>query len=135
MRSKCRPYLCGAIQGCTDGEAHDWRDRIKIEFSGAYDPTVRDYRKYDDQNTIPYREIVELDKRDIRLSDMLLVHWVAPSVGTSMEIFYGWTLGKPIILWLDSSPPIISPWLKYHSSCVVHSYQCAIDKVSLYAPL
>ena len=44
-----------------------------------------------------YREIVEFDKIDIQRSDVIMVNYVKPSVGTSMEVCYAWTIGKPII--------------------------------------
>src|SRR5258707_4663776 len=39
-------------------------------------------------------EIVENDKADIDKSDVLLVNYVKPSVGTSMEILWAWLAHK-----------------------------------------
>lgn len=110
-------YLCGPINGCTDEEANGWRDITKrylaqIPTMYPIDPMKRDYRGEEDD---VYREIVDLDKLDIRNSDALLVYYEKPSVGTSMEIFYAWTLGKPIII-IHPDAARISPWLKYHST-------------------
>lgn len=135
-------YLCGPINGCTDEEANGWRDLAKYYLQyydkDAFtvrtpkmipiDPMKRDYRG---QEGDTYREIVDLDKLDIRNSDALLVYYEKPSVGTSMEIFYAWTLGKPIVV-VTPSGTNISPWLKYHSTKIIYSdngfLNHAIDK-------
>lgn len=112
-------YLCGPINGCTDDEANNWRSDIKVQYGAAscIDPMVRDYRGTEH---LDYREIVDLDKRDIRDADVILVNYDKPSVGTSMEVFYAWQLGKPVIVWCRSDA-VISPWLRYHSTTFVHS--------------
>lgn len=112
-----RIYLCGPINGCTDDEANNWRTAVKDFFKDTLDPMVRDYRG---KEAVAYREIVDLDKRDVRDSDIILVNYDKPSVGTSMEVFYAWTLGKPIIVWCKPDA-VVSPWLRYHSTTFVHS--------------
>lgn len=118
-------YLCGPINGCTDAECVDWRAEAKRHFPGAIDPMKRDYRGVE---LAAYREIVDLDKRDIRMSDVMLVSYVKPSVGTSMEVLYAWTLGVPIIVIADLAASI-SPWLRYHSTSIVHSVADAVAKI------
>lgn len=110
-------YLCGPINGCTDAEANDWRTVAKSHFPGAIDPMVRDYRGKEATN---YREIVDLDKRDVRAADVVLVNYDKPSVGTSMEVFYAWTIGKPVVIWCRPDATI-SPWLRYHSTAFARS--------------
>jgi nucleoside 2-deoxyribosyltransferase len=117
-------YLCGPINGCTDAEAKDWRAEAKAKFC-SIDPMTRDYRG---KEATCYREIVELDKRDIRRCDVVLVNYSKPSVGTSMEIFYAWTLGKPVVLWCPQDC-VLSPWLLYHSTAIVHSLHGAVAKI------
>jgi len=127
-------YLCGPINGCTDEEANGWRqiatDHLLYLKGNPFgqnrenpnmvpvDPMDRDYRGME---AGVYREIVDLDKLDIRNSDALLVYYEKPSVGTSMEVFYAWTLGKPIIV-LTPRKTKISPWLRYHSTKIVEYY-------------
>jgi len=118
-----RVYLAGPINGCTDEEAKNWRAVAKDEFPNAIDPMVRDYRGIEEDC---YRQIVDLDKRDIRNSDCLLVNYVKPSVGTSMEIFYAWTLGKPIVV-VARNDVRISPWLRYHSTTIIDSFNDAYE--------
>lgn len=116
-------YLCGPINGCTDAEASNWREFVKERlFQHEHiDPMKRDYRG---KEAVAYREIVDLDKADVRAADLILVNYDKPSVGTAMEVFYAWGLDKPVLVW---APPaaVISPWLRYHSTKIVHS----IDEV------
>lgn len=118
-------YLGGPINGCTDEECKDWREQVKVFYPKAIDPMVRDYRGREAEC---FAEIVELDKEDIRNADVLLVSYSKPSVGTSMEIFYAWSIGKPIVLW--HQPEIsLSPWLLYHCTAFVTSLKEALNKV------
>ena len=112
-------YLCGPINGCTDEECRDWREHVKANYPGpTLDPMRRDYRG---KETEAYREIVELDKIDVAQADVLLVNYDKPSVGTSMEILLAWQIGKRVVL---VCPPgaSLSPWLRYHSHHIVHSF-------------
>lgn len=123
--SSAKVYLCGPINGCTDTEATKWREEVKKFYPKSIDPMVRDYRGKEADS---YREIVDLDKRDVRACDCLLVNYVKPSVGTSMEVFYAWTIGKPIII-LCASDAVVSPWLRYHSTCFAHSLGEAVSAI------
>ncbi len=124
-------YLCGPINGCTDAEASDWREFMKERlFQHEHiDPMKRDYRG---KEAIAYREIVDLDKADVRAADLILVNYDKPSVGTSMEVFYAWSLDKPVLVW---APPtaVISPWLRYHSTKIVHSIDEAVETIRSWA--
>lgn len=120
-----KPYLCGPINGCTDAEANDWRAAVKVHFPESIDPMKRDYRGKEE---VAYREIVDLDKRDVRSCDIVLVNYVKPSVGTSMEVFYAWAIGKPVVVWC-ASDAVISPWMRYHATAFVHSLHDAVTKL------
>jgi nucleoside 2-deoxyribosyltransferase len=116
-------YLCGPINGCTDAECKDWREFVKSQWEGdTLDPMRRDYRGKEDESV---REIVELDKIDVTVSDYILVNYDRPSVGTSMEILYAWERGKPIIV-VAKEGERISPWLRYHSHKITHSFADAL---------
>lgn len=125
MENKTKVYLCGPINGCTDAEAKNWREAVKEYFPASIDPMKRDYRGKELTN---YREIVDLDKRDIRNSDIILVNYDKPSVGTSMEVFYAWTLGIPVVVWAAPNTRL-SPWLIYHSTTIVNSLDEVVNKI------
>lgn len=117
-------YLCGPINGCTDEEAKGWRELVKASWPGrCIDPMRRDYRG---QEAERYVEIVELDKIDVDEADYILVSYDKPSVGTSMEILYAWERGKPVII-VCRPDANLSPWLRYHSHAIVHSYTDALE--------
>ena len=120
-----RVYLCGPINGCTDSEANDWRDEVTKHFPDAINPMVRDYRG---KEAVAYREIVDLDKRDVRNADIVLVNYTKPSIGTAMEVFYAWTLGTPVVVWC-AEDAVVSPWLRYHATAFIHSLKDAISKI------
>lgn len=116
-------YLCGPINGCTDAEAKNWREYVKTRLPDTLDPMRRDYRGREDQCV---NEIVELDKIDVMNSDVLLVNYDRPSVGTSMEVLYAFERAKLVVVVCrpDAS---ISPWLRYHSHKIVHSFDDAVE--------
>jgi nucleoside 2-deoxyribosyltransferase len=111
-------YLCGPINGCTDEECKDWREAAKTRLPDTLDPMRRDYRGKEAES---YREIVELDKRDIEASNVVLVNYDRPSVGTSMEILWAWLKETPVVV-VCKADAVISPWLRYHSTEIVHSF-------------
>ena len=123
--SRVKIYLCGPINGCTDSECMDWRAEVLKHFPDAIDPMKRDYRGKEAES---YREIVDLDKRDVRDAEVILINYVKPSVGTAMECFYAWTLQKPIVLLCERGANL-SPWLRYHSTAIVHSVAEAVAKI------
>lgn len=119
-------YLCGPINGCTDDDAASWREWFKRNDDlQCVDPMRRDYRGGELEN---YREIVELDKIDIQNSDAIVVMYKHQSVGTSMEILFAWSIGKPVIL-IDECSGTISPWLRYHATSIVRSKEKALEKI------
>jgi nucleoside 2-deoxyribosyltransferase len=121
-------YLCGPINGCTDEECKDWRELVKSKWAGAtLDPMRRDYRGKEDESV---KQIVEFDKIDIMNSDIVLVSYDKPSVGTSMEILYAFERGKFVIIVADRNTRI-SPWLRYHSHAIVRSFAEALEMVAL----
>lgn len=112
-----RVYLGGPINGCTDEEASGWREAVKplLEERGHswLDPMARDYRGREMEPGIA-AEIVENDKEDIGQCDLLLMSCPKPSVGTSMEVFYGHSLGLPVIAVIPAGQTP-SPWIVYHA--------------------
>lgn len=108
-------YLAGAIHGRSDAECLDWRAEAKSLWLGpVLDPMRRDARGYEHDPHV-VKGTVEADKKDIAMADGVLVNFVNPSVGTSMEIHFAWMLGKPIAL-VDArlTPDPMSIWINYH---------------------
>ena len=120
-------YLSGAMLGCTDEECRDWREFVKQKLKGvSLDPMIRDYR---DRPMEGMMDMVVNDKADIDLCNVVLVNFVKPSVGTSMEVLYGWERGKKIIL-VAPLDTVISPWLVYHSHHIFHTVEEAVDYIN-----
>lgn len=123
-------YLAGAINGCTDAEANDWRSAFKEGYDGpTLDPMRRDYRGREAECV---DEIVELDKVDIDECEVFIANCPKPSWGTAMEIFYAWEKLKPVIIIHDVAVPI-SPWVRYHSDAIVHSIADAVEAAERFA--
>jgi len=120
-------YLCGPINGCADNECIDWREVVKHRLHDTIDPMRRDYRGREAEY---YSEIVELDKADIAASGVVLVNYDKPSVGTSMEILWAWLHKIPVVV-VCCEDASISPWLRYHASKIVHSFDEAIDWIEV----
>lgn len=93
-------YLCGPINGCSNSECSEWRELVKTWGFETLDPMRRDYRGKEDGCV---KEIVELDKIDVVNSDIILVNYARPSVGTSMKILYAFERGKLIIVVSDKN--------------------------------
>ena len=120
-------YLSGAMLGCTDEECRDWREYAKLHLKGtALDPMIRDYR---DKPMEGMMDMVINDKADIDTCDIVLVNFVKPSVGTSMEVLYGWERGKKIVL-VAPRDTVISPWLVYHSHYLFHTLDDAVKFIN-----
>jgi predicted Rossmann-fold nucleotide-binding protein len=119
-------YLCGPIMGCTDSEANDWRALVKGLWDGpVLDPMRRDYRGSELES---FEEVVKLDKVDVHQSDALIVNFPGPSVGTAMEVYMAFEMGKLVVVVV--APDVrISPWLRYHSHAIVYSFGDAVNVV------
>jgi nucleoside 2-deoxyribosyltransferase len=124
-------YLCGPINGCTDEECRNWREYVKerTKYSCYFeylDPMRRDYRGKEAESV---NEIVTLDKIDIANSDAILVNYDKPSVGTSMEVYIAFSTGKLVVV-VAQSDAVVSPWLRYHSHKIAHSFDEAVSFVT-----
>lgn len=123
-------YLCGPINGRTDGDATGWREAVKRMWSGQHlDPMRRDYRGREFEPGIA-AEIVAGDIEDIHASDAILVFFDKPSVGTAMEVFYAkHVLNKPVVV-IDASDKPLSPWLVHHSDHQTRDMKAALEFIS-----
>ena len=129
-----RIYLCGPMAGCDDEEAGGWRDDAAKYLNArgltTLDPMDRDYRHYDDSedpaSALP--DLVEEDKIDIEMSDVLLVNYTKVSAGTSKEILLGWQKQKRVIV-VAPEDLSLSPWVHYHAHKIYHNMQEAYDHI------
>lgn len=120
-------YLAGPIDGVTDQEARAWRTEARTLLNGdVLDPMARDFRGREHECM---NEIVEADKADIDKAALVLAHCWKPSVGTSMEIVYAWTLGKRVHVIVPRGAPC-SPWLRYHATAVHDSLVAACEIIN-----
>ena len=131
---KMRVYLCGPMAGCSDEEAGDWRKAATLHLNSfgihTLDPMDRDYRytSYGDnpESTLP--DLVEEDKIDIEMSDVVLVNYTKPSTGTAMEIILAWQRAKRVIV-VNPKGLQLSPWIWYHAHKVYGSMHEAYDHI------
>ena len=126
---KLTVYLAGPMLGRSDDDCKVWREKMidSVMDVNFNNPMDRDYRDKKIEDGVD-RDIVEHDKRDIDLSEIVVVHYDKPSVGTSMEILYAFDRGKYILL-INRSKKRLSPWLTYHASNIVKTLKEAIEVI------
>lgn len=112
-------YLCGGINGLTDSQCIDWRERAKQLLNcDTLDPMRRDYRGVEADNV---SAIVENDLIDLTSCTHVLVNASRPSWGTAMEIVYAHQKKRKVVAFVDGGR--VSPWLAYHCMCVVNTLE------------
>jgi hypothetical protein len=103
-------YLSGPIFGRSDGDCIAWRQMAKTVLPDVIDPMdFGDHRADWAEHVV---EIVEKDKANIDRCDTLLVNADRVSIGTPMEILYGWQKGKQVVVVRNAD--LLGPWLDYH---------------------
>ena len=118
-------YLAGPIFQCNDRECVAWRQEAKAKLKGfdVIDPMeTTDFRG---KTKAFFRELVESGKARIDSSDIILANITKPSIGTSMEILYGWERGKKV--YVVEQQEHINPWLLYHAEHLFESLDEAIS--------
>jgi nucleoside 2-deoxyribosyltransferase len=129
-----RVYLCGPMAGCTDEEAGEWRKAATVHLNGfgitTLDPMDRDYRytEYGDDPESVLPALVEEDKIDIEMADVVLVNYTQPSTGTAMEIILAWMRNKRVIV-VNPLGLQLSPWIHYHAHEVYGSMHEAYEHI------
>jgi nucleoside 2-deoxyribosyltransferase len=119
-------YLAGGINGLNDADANNWRTQARELLNGdVLDPMARDYRGSEDANV---DAIVEGDLDDIARCDTVLAWCPRASWGTAMEIHHAWTQGQTVVVVVPAGQPV-SPWLRYHSTRLVHTLEDAVQAI------
>jgi nucleoside 2-deoxyribosyltransferase len=129
-----RVYLCGPMAGCTDAEAGEWRDAATKHLNGfgltTLNPMDRRYRYYeygdDPESVLP--DLVEEDKIDIEMSDVVLCNFTKSSTGTAMELILAWMQNKRVVV-VNPNGLQLSPWVYYHSHRIFDSMHEAYDHI------
>lgn len=122
-------YLAGPIDALTQKEAEEWRIYASRVFMKWDIECINPLRGKNVDNTYTPNEIVHRDLYDIRRADILLANYMrkgVPYIGTSMEIVYAHSWGKPVIVttdWCDSY------WLKYHATAILDNLDKAIEYI------
>jgi hypothetical protein len=128
------------MAGCDDSKAADWRNEATKKLNAAgittLDPMDRDYRYTiygdDPQSVLP--DLVEEDKIDIEMSDVVLVNYEFvgygenTGAGTNMEIILAWQRAKRVIVVCPEGK-LLSPWVVYHSHKVYRTMDEAYDHI------
>jgi len=123
-------YLCGPIMDEDKGKAREWRKiaikRLSKKFK-LLDPMRRNFK---DREVDSANEIVEFDLQDIRNSDILLVNYNKPSIGTAMEVFYAsYNLGKFVVAFSPFSFKDCSPWMVKFCTKILPNLDVAIKYI------
>jgi len=122
-------YLSGPIMDESEGKAREWRHEASLMLQDNFmllDPMRRNFR---DKEVDSANEIVEFDLLDIKNSDIILVNYGKPSIGTSMEVFYAsQNLGKFVIAFSQFSFVNCSPWMVKYCTKIL----CSLEEACLY---
>lgn len=115
-------YLSGPMCGVADEIRDSWRDEVISKYGNKcifLDPRVR---KLTETNK---KWVVKKDKEDILRSDVLLVRYFMPTVGTSMEILFAHNLNIPVLCVINEETfkPL---WLEVHVTKFFNSFEDAI---------
>ena len=115
-------YLCGPINGMEDYQCRTWREQATrmLTFCSVIDPMRRDYRANAAEHA---REIVRLDKQDIRACDLLLYYCDRKSFGSPMELLYAYDLGKSTITITTEFAD--QPWIIANSMAICSTLEDA----------
>lgn len=129
-----RVYLCGPMADCTDDEAGGWREDAAKYLNArgitTLNPMDRRFRYYEygDDPTSVLPDLVEEDKIDIEMSDVLLVNYTKISAGTNMEVILGWQTHKRVIV-VAPEDMSLSPWVHYHCHDLFHDMDEAYNRI------
>lgn len=115
------------------GAARNWRKVAIKDLCKSFvilDPMRRNFK---DREVDSANEIVEFDLQDIRSSDILLVNYNKPSIGTAMEVFYASKeLGKFVVAFSPFDFEECSPWMVRYCTKILPSLEHAIKYISMH---
>jgi len=129
-------YLSGPIMDEHLGEARAWRKTAKLLLQNKFHLLDPMRRQFIDRQVDSANEIVEFDLQDVRESDILLVNYNKPSIGTSMEVFYAaQNLGKFVVAFSPFKFENCSPWMVRYCTKILSSLEEACDYINIHFPI
>ena len=121
-------YLSGPIMDECAGRAREWREEAKSLLGAHFRLLDPMRRQFVDRQVDSANEIVEFDLQDIRDSDILLVNYCKPSIGTSMEVFYAaHDQGRFVVTFAPFEFRDCSPWMVRFSTKILPSLEAACE--------
>jgi nucleoside 2-deoxyribosyltransferase len=138
-------YLAGPITGLTYGEATDWREAAKRQMPswiGTLSPLrgmqfIEERSKdgvivdsYEDHPFSSSKGINARDYYDCKRADAILVNFegaTKPSLGTTMEIAWGFAHGVPVVLVLPEGNVHDHAMIRESSSFIVRTLKEGLD--------
>lgn len=121
-------YLSGPIMDEYEGQAREWRLKAKQLLSRNFRTLDPMRRNFFDRQVDSANEIVEFDLQDVRESNILLVNYSKPSIGTAMEVFHAaHNLGKFVVTFSPFKFEECSPWMVRYSTKILPTLEGACD--------
>ena len=123
-------YLSGPIMDEAEGTAREWRETAKELLKDRFRLLDPMRRKFVDRQVDSANEIVEFDLQDVRNSDIVLVNYNRPSIGTSMEVFYAsHDQGKFVVAFSPLEYKDCSPWMARFCTKILPSLEEAVEYI------
>ena len=123
-------YLSGPIMDEAEGTAREWRETAKELLQDRFRLLDPMRRKFVDRQVDSANEIVEFDLQDVRNSDIVLVNYNRPSIGTSMEVFYAsHDQGKFVVAFSPLEYQDCSPWMARYCTKILPSLEEAVEYI------
>ena len=110
----------------SSGFAREWRGIAAKKLGKSFILLNPMRRNFKDREVDSANEIVEFDLQDIRNTDILLVNYAKPSIGTAMEVFYAANnLQKFVVAFAPFDFRNCSPWMVRYCTKILPSLDSA----------
>jgi nucleoside 2-deoxyribosyltransferase len=112
---KITVYLAHPMSSKTE-ESEAWKREFykqALEYTNELDVCIIDPCDLRLRDGRDDEKIVKENKNAIARSDVVVAHATVPSAGVSMEIFYAWLIGIPVLTFCEREP--VPAWIQVHS--------------------
>ena len=118
----------------TKDSANEWRDLATKKLEENFKILNPMRRQFNDEDLLGINEIVQMDKEDIKNSDILFVNYnVAREkttlCGTAMEILTAHQQGKYVVAFTNLPKNEWSPWMIFHSTRILTDFDEAVSYI------